>query len=516
MRFLAAIFTLTIKELRLLLRDKQAAALLFGMPTILILILSLALEDIYGDKVGTKLKVSLALHDEGDRAKAFRDMFYAAGGIELVARPAAMADSELFRTRAVHAVVRIPPGFSSAAEKFFEAKGQDDLGDDRIEWTTSPTLDASYRWFLQSRLAMACAKMVRDELAKGQEKLAAELEKVGSKLTETAVQLESAVTQLQRVAAGIEGDATQMREMALAATAELAAAQEAEALRKELGIQSTDDVPKTAPQSGTVRTESKEILIEVPADARLASATTPKVEELQKLQKRGTRQVVAGSADDGPELFLRQADSAEVIVPTPLQQTVPGWALFAMFFLVVPLAQGLHRERMDGSTRRILSLAVPRSAIVLGKLCPYVLVGLLQFGAMLAVGLWVVPLLGDVSLEMGAQPLVLVPIALACSLAATSYAMLVATWARTAEQAAAFGATSVVILSVLGGVMVPHFMMPQTLQDIAVASPIYWGHKACLDAFLHGASLAEVADSLTFLGGFALVCMVLSVRRVTH
>jgi ABC-type Na+ efflux pump permease subunit len=310
-----------------------------------------------------------------------------------------------------------------------------------------------------------------------------------------------------------------MREMALAATAESAAAREAETLRKELGIRSTDDVPKTALQSGTVQTESQKILIEVPADPQSAAATTSEVEEdptLQGFRERRARQVAAGSADDGPELFLRQADSADVIVPTPLQQTVPGWALFAMFFLVVPLAQGLHRERSDGSIRRILSLAVPRSAIVLGKLCPYVLVGLLQFGTMLAVGLWVVPLLGDLSLEMGARPLVLVPIALACSLAATSYAMLVATWARTAEQAAAFGATSVVILSVLGGVMVPHFMMPQTLQDIAVASPIYWGHKACLDAFLHGASLAQVADSLTFLGGFAVVCMVLSVRRVTH
>ena len=143
-----------------------------------------------------------------------------------------------------------------------------------------------------------------------------------------------------------------------------------------------------------------------------------------------------------------------------------------MFFIVVPLSHGLHRERTEGTLRRILGLAVPKSAAVIGKLVPYVIVGMMQFAGMLAVGLYVVPLLADLSLELGDKPLVLIPITFTCAVAATSYALLVATLARTPEQAAAFGATSVIILAVLGGVMIPHFVKPAALQKMALASPL--------------------------------------------
>jgi ABC-2 type transport system permease protein len=218
--------------------------------------------------------------------------------------------------------------------------------------------------------------------------------------------------------------------------------------------------------------------------------------------------------DAGADVFLEETPGERATLPTPLQQTVPGWSLFAMFFIVVPLSHALHRERAEGTVRRILALAVPRSAIVAGKLVPYVLVGTVQFAGMLAVGLWVVPMLSDLSLELGLHPEVLLPITFACALAATSYALVVATLARTPEQAAAFGATSVVVLAVIGGVMVPHFVMPAFLQKIALASPLYWGHQAYLDAFLHGATLADLATPLAVLTAFALVCLAVATPRV--
>ena len=52
----------------------------------------------------------------------------------------------MFRSRTVHAIVRVPAGFSAATDTFFREAADGNLGDQRIEWTTSPTLDASYRW----------------------------------------------------------------------------------------------------------------------------------------------------------------------------------------------------------------------------------------------------------------------------------------------------------------------------------------------------------------------------------
>jgi ABC-2 type transport system permease protein len=135
---------------------------------------------------------------------------------------------------------------------------------------------------------------------------------------------------------------------------------------------------------------------------------------------------------------------------------------------------------------------------------------------MLAVGLYVLPLLSDMTLELGGPVQVLLPITLVSALAATSYGLLVATFARTPEQAAAIGATSVIVLAVLGGIMVPTFVMPEALQTLARCSPLYWGHKAYLDYFVHGAGLAEVAGSLGVLVAFALSCLALAAPRLAR
>src|SRR5262249_4284322 len=107
------------------------------------------------------------------------------------------------------------------------------------------------------------------------------------------------------------------------------------------------------------------------------------------------------------------------VIPTPLQQTVPGWSLFAMFFIVVPLSGSFLRDRTEGTLRRLHPYPVPRAAIVLGKLLPYLGVNVLQFTAMLAIGLFVVPLLGSTRLQLGAHPGHLAAVTLAAAFAAT-------------------------------------------------------------------------------------------------
>src|SRR5262249_36996855 len=143
----------------------------------------------------------------------------------------------------------------------------------------------------------------------------------------------------------------------------------------------------------------------------------------------------AGDAEDAEptELLHTEAFFAAApeppearVVPTPLQQTVPGWSLFAMFFIVVPLSGSFLRERSAGTLRRLHTYPVPRAAIVLGKLLPYLGVNALQFTAMLAIGLFVVPLLGDFRLQLGAHPGHLVAVTLTAAFAATGFGALVA------------------------------------------------------------------------------------------
>jgi ABC-2 type transport system permease protein len=160
-----------------------------------------------------------------------------------------------------------------------------------------------------------------------------------------------------------------------------------------------------------------------------------------------------------------------------------------------------------------MTYPVSRASIVAGKLAPYLAVNLVQFALMLLVGLYVVPLFGDLSLQLGSHPGHLALVTLAAAMAATGYGALVASLARTIEQAGAFGATSIIVMAVVGGVMVPGFVMPQVMQKLAYLSPLYWGLQAYLDVLLREAPLAVIAPRLAALLLFSLACFAVAARR---
>src|SRR5215207_8213799 len=59
------VWTLAIKDLRLLARDTRAAVILLAMPLVFILVLGLALGESFGQKPDDRLRVSVVVLDEG-------------------------------------------------------------------------------------------------------------------------------------------------------------------------------------------------------------------------------------------------------------------------------------------------------------------------------------------------------------------------------------------------------------------------------------------------------------------
>lgn len=178
--------------------------------------------------------------------------------------------------------------------------------------------------------------------------------------------------------------------------------------------------------------------------------------------------------------------------PTVTQQNVPAWTMFAMFFIVVPLATQMIRERNDGTLRRSLVAPVGYKALVLGKIVVYGGVCLAQFVLLCAAGMIVLPWFGLAPLTWGAHPLAIVPVVCAAALAACGFGVLIGTVARSHMQASAFGAVVVIILAAIGGVMVPVYVMPHVLREFSVVSPLAWGLNAFLDVFMRDGSLADV------------------------
>jgi ABC-2 type transport system permease protein len=102
---------------------------------------------------------------------------------------------------------------------------------------------------------------------------------------------------------------------------------------------------------------------------------------------------------------------------------------------------------------------------------------------------------------------------IACSvaMAATGYGVLIAVYFRTPQQALSFGSVSVVILSAIGGVWVPVYVMPEILQTISRFSPMSWGLESFNDLFLRQASIQTILPNVLRLTGFSLVTLFISV-----
>ena len=203
------------------------------------------------------------------------------------------------------------------------------------------------------------------------------------------------------------------------------------------------------------------------------------------------------------ELFERQGEKAQ---PTSVQQSVPAWLIFSMFFVVIPIATTFIVEQQQGTLQRLKSYPIPGSLLLLGKLIPYMGINLIQTFLMFMVGIYLVPLLGGDALQLPEHPLLLLPISIAISVTAISFALLVATLVKTTEQATTIGGISNLLLGAIGGIMVPTFIMPEVMQTVARLSPMNWGLEGYLDILLRQGGLE---DTLPEIGKLLLLAAVL-------
>lgn len=194
-----------------------------------------------------------------------------------------------------------------------------------------------------------------------------------------------------------------------------------------------------------------------------------------------------------------------------VQHNVPAWTMFAMFFILYPLAGNFINEREDGSMLRLRLIAGSQFAVITGKFLFYFLVCLLQFVMMICVGIFIMPLFGLDRLVLGGSSLLILLTACCVAMAATGYGTLIAVYFKTAQQALAFGSISVVILSAIGGVWIPIYIMPEILQIISRFSPMSWGLESFNDLFLRQASMVTILPNILRLLGFALVTLMASV-----
>ena len=199
------------------------------------------------------------------------------------------------------------------------------------------------------------------------------------------------------------------------------------------------------------------------------------------------------------------------ILPNSVQHNVPAWSLFAIFFIVVPLSINIVKEKGQGTQIRLITNPVPYAVLIAGKTATYLLICIIQFLLMVAVGIYLFPYLDLPILDVTGKMTLLIIVALFSGLAAIGFGILLGTVAKTQEQSAPFGATSVVILAAIGGVWVPVFAMPKVMQYVSHISPMNWGLNAFYDVLLRNGTFVTILPEIIFLFLFFITTITIAI-----
>ena len=212
------------------------------------------------------------------------------------------------------------------------------------------------------------------------------------------------------------------------------------------------------------------------------------------------------------EIYPTQTDVS--VKPSLIQNDIPGFILFAMFFIVIPLSGSMITEKNEGSFSRLRTLPVRIFHLLSSKVILFLFVCMIQFLLMLMVGTWILPsFFGIPALQTGPHILAILMATTAAALAAIGFGLMVGTFATTPGQAALFGSVMVVILGVISGTFLPVYLMPKAIRIISSVSPIRWGIENYIDIFVRNATLVRILPNIFLLLAFFIFAMIVSIAN---
>ena len=199
-------------------------------------------------------------------------------------------------------------------------------------------------------------------------------------------------------------------------------------------------------------------------------------------------------------LYNPDLESSRFFVPGLVGIILQLVTLFLTSFAIV-------RERELGTLEQLFVTPVGRSAVLLGKLCPYALVGFVELLIVLTVMIYVfdVPIRGSVLLLIGLSMLFII-----CSL---GLGLLVSTLAKTQLEAMQFAFVIMLPSVLLSGFVFPREEMPTPIYILTFTIPATYFVDILRGVVLRGAGLGDVWGSVTGLALCGSIVLLLSVAR---
>jgi ABC-2 type transport system permease protein len=216
--------------------------------------------------------------------------------------------------------------------------------------------------------------------------------------------------------------------------------------------------------------------------------------------------------DPALRVLVTTAPAGPAATPPPtatsFQLFVPGSAVLFGFFIALTVAISFVHERRSGTFRRLLAAPVRRPIVLLAKLVPYYLVGLVQMVFLFGLGA------AAFGMQIAGSLAALALLVAVVVFASVALGLLIASFGGTERLVGAIGSVCLLVMGLLGGSMVPRVVMPPLMRTVGLFTPHAWALDGYHDLLVRaGTGLPDVWRQVAAVAAFGLAFAVIGAAR---
>lgn len=223
------------------------------------------------------------------------------------------------------------------------------------------------------------------------------------------------------------------------------------------------------------------------------------------------------AAADRPLVVVQQRvprqGNEEEQEPSFAQTSVPGFTVLFVFMAAQSTARSIYDEKKVGSFRRLLAAPISKASLLIGKMLPNFVLAMIQFAIIFFFGSVVIGWLGFTPVSLGHDLLGLIITALIIAFCSSAMGILIASLSRTEAQIGGLSTLLLWGLAIMGGSIIPTFILDRFLGPIPKLTPHYWANRALNDLMLRNLNLTDVAPELAVLVGIAALFILIGLWR---
>lgn len=219
-------------------------------------------------------------------------------------------------------------------------------------------------------------------------------------------------------------------------------------------------------------------------------------------------------SEDGPESGGSSLESRAVSVkedmPWGLIQAFAGTTIMMLLFSLASMGGTLIRERDSGTLKRILFSPIKPWQVMMAKYGSGFIFAMIQM-TILVLFVWLAFQL-DVFRNFGGLILMVVSTALAVS----GFGILIAALAKSQKQVESLTLIIILVMSALGGSMMPLFLFPPFLKTVAHFTLNYWAIEGFYDVLGRDVPVIDLLLNVSILLLFAVFSSIIAIFVFTR